>query len=57
MKPASPASTVRSTAELEEYGIPRAAAAPFEAGTFRYSRLEDAIAEAGRRGRLAGDGS
>ena len=43
--------------ELEHYGIARFTIEHFEVGRYRYSRLEDAVAEAKRRLLSTGDGS
>ena len=43
--------------ELKQYGIARFTTEHFEVGGYRYSRLEDAVAEAKRRFLSTGNGS
>ena len=58
MNPTSPALGADDLhPELKQYGIARSSTAHFEVGGYRYSRLEEAVAEAKRRLRSTGDGS
>jgi hypothetical protein len=58
MNPTSPTSHLEdSPAQLERYGIVRYSTDHFVIGGYRYSRLEDAVAEAKRRLLSTRDGS
>ena len=57
MNPTPPPSLETPPSELERYGIVRYATDHFVFGGYRYSRLEDAVAEAKRRRLATGQGS
>jgi hypothetical protein len=57
MNPTPPTPLENPPGELERYGIVRYATDHFVIGGYRYSRLEDAVAEAKRRLLGTGQGS
>jgi hypothetical protein len=57
MNPNPPISPTDDQGQLEHYGIVRYATDHFVIGGYRYSRLEDAVAEARRRRASSGDGA
>jgi hypothetical protein len=57
MNPTPPNAPEDGPGQLVHYGIVRYATDHFVIGGYRYSRIEDAVAEAKRRLKSAGDGS
>jgi hypothetical protein len=57
MNPTLPTPLEDGPGQLERYGIVRYATDHFVVGGYRYSRLEDAVAEAKRRLLATGQGS